>query len=197
MTHHIDLTAITLTKGAHHRREDGTCLLDTARVYLAVDWLVRVYAPACLRLVPALAGDADVLSGLGPVRSPGDAVAAGELARGAASRAAAAMDAAMAARAAARAAWDAMAAAMDAALAARDAARAAGAAARAAWDARAAWYAAMAARAAAWDAARGELAPTVTHLQDSAISLYHAMIQPPVDAPPEPEPAPTDTETAP
>src|SRR5690606_15345249 len=81
--------------------------LDTARVYLAVDWLVRVYAPACLRLVPALAGDADVLSGLGPVRSPGDAVAAGELARGAASRAAAARDAAR------DAAWD----------AARDAAR--------------------------------------------------------------------------
>ena len=92
-----------------------------ARGLMAADWLVRVYTPAFLRLVPALAAHADALAALPHVES-WDALEAAQPTLDAARNASAA------ARAAARAAaWD---AAWDAA---RDTARdAAGAAARAA-----------------------------------------------------------------
>ena len=118
----------------------GTPAQEEQRAWLAVDWLIRVCAPAWMRLTPALVPLAETLAALPPQTSR-EAVASSAAAR------AAARDAA---RAAARdAAWD---AAWDAA---RDAARdAASAAARdAAWDAASA-AARDAARAAAWDAAR-------------------------------------------
>jgi hypothetical protein len=94
--------------------DDG---LDERRSYLALDWLIRVYTPAWLRLVPALVSDADALAGFRPIDSLEAAAEVGELVRSAASKASAAWDAAGAA------AWP---AAGDAAgAAARDAARAA------------------------------------------------------------------------
>ena len=152
----------------------GTTEQEDARAWMALDWLVRTYAPAWLRLA-GLTAQADTLAGLGefmagmdvPAIRPTinavrmDADAAGDAAWDAAGAAAgaaardAAWDAAWAAAGAAAraaagaAAWD---AAGDAAWAAAGAA--AGAAARdAAWDA--AWAAAgAAARAAAGAAAR-------------------------------------------
>ena len=95
--------------------------LDETRGYLALDWLIRVWTPAWLRLVPALTADADVLAGYRPIRTLDDAAGIGDAVRTAASHSAAARDAARdAAWAAARDA--ARAAARDAA---RDAARAA------------------------------------------------------------------------
>ena len=141
---------------------------DKARSYLALDWLIRVYTPAWLRLVPALVSDADAIAGMPRIQDLESAAAIGDMVRAASTKAAAAGDAARAA--------------------AGDAARAAaGVAARAAagvaaWDA--AWDAA---RAAAWDAARAAagaaagdaaLAPTVTELQTSAIALFDRMIDP-------------------
>jgi hypothetical protein len=150
----------------------STPLVEEKRSYLALDWLIRVFTPRWLDLVPALAPHGAALRNLTEIADMAGAVAAGERVRpardaaGDAARAAAgdaARDAAWAAagdaaRAAARAAaWDAArAAAWDAAGdAARDAARdAAGDAARDAARA-AAWAAARAAAwAAAWAAAR-------------------------------------------
>ena len=204
MTSHIDLDALTLAKGAHEIRGDGVCLLEAvawwahephsdhpacvspvlaafgrswndalpddrrhilkpfipllpgtagdglglARSYLALDWLARECAPAFLDLTPALAPHAAALRGLPRLQNPETVQSAEPL----------------------------ISAARDATgAAARDAA---GAAARAAaWDA--AW---AAARAAAWAAARAAagdaLAPTVLALQESALSLYRAMLHP-------------------
>ena len=143
--------------------------LDGVRAWMALDWLIRVYAPAWLDLA-GLAGEASALRNLAPVTDSATAeaarlagAAAGDAARAAAWAAAwaAARDAAWAAAwaaagAAARdAAWDAAGAA--AGDAARDAARAA-------------------ARDAAWAAAGAALAPTVARLQDSAIALYADLI---------------------
>ena len=179
--------------------------LDGVRAWMALDWLIRVYAPAWLDLA-GLAGEASALRNLAPVTDSATAeaarlagAAAGDAARAAAWAAAwaAARDAAWAAAwaaagAAARdAAWDAAGAA--AGDAARDAARAAaraaardaaGAAARdAARDAAGAAArdaardaARAAARDAAWAAAGAALAPTVARLQDSAIALYADLI---------------------
>ncbi len=132
---------------------------ELERSYLALDWIVRVYVPAWMSLVPELESRAAELRALPPIRSLSDfgkvpqeslAVSAGDArAAGAAARAAA-WDAAWAAAwdAAGDAAW---AAAGDAAWAAAGAAARAAAGA-AAWDA--AWAAAgAAARAAAGDAA--------------------------------------------
>jgi hypothetical protein len=176
---------------------------DEARSYLALDWLIRVYTPTWLRMVPALVSDADAIAGMPRIVDLESAAAVGDLVRDAAAHSRAAWAAAWAA--AGDAAW---AAARDAArAAARDAARAAardaagdaawaaaGAAARdaaraAAGDAAgdAAWAAAgaaaraaawAAARAAAWAAARDALAPTVAELQTSAIALFSTMIDP-------------------
>ena len=177
--------------------------LDLARSYLALDWLVRVHAPAWLDLAE-LGGHAAALRGVARLDGPGPAAAAEPVlaaawaAAGDAAWAAARAAAGAAAWDAARnAAWDAAgAAAWDAAWdAARNAAwaaagAAAGAAARAAaWDAArdaagdaaraAAWAAAGdAAWDAAWDAARDALAPTVASLQESALGLFRSMLHP-------------------
>jgi hypothetical protein len=161
------------------RGDDTT---EERRAYLALDWLVRVYTPTWLALVPSLAPHAAALRALPDIVDMTTAEQAGGMARAAG---AAAWDAA---RDAARdAAWDAAwaaagaaagAAAWDAAgAAARDAAWAAAWAA--AWDAArdAAW---AAAGAAAWDAAgaaaRDALHPTVETLQQSALDLLDRML---------------------
>jgi len=164
-------------------RGDG---LDEARGYLALDWLIRTYTPAWLD-VAGLTAEAATLRGSRRIADLAAAQAVRPAVINAQDKAAAAWDADWDADWAA--AWDAAgAAAWDAAW---DAARAAaGAAARAA-DWAAAWAAARAAdwaaaRAADWAAARDaagaaawdKLAPTVTALQDSAISLLGAMINP-------------------
>ena len=152
----------------------GSRDLETRRANRICDWLIQVYTPAFLRLVPSLEDDAIALASCSgwqdenkPWKTAKDnAAAAWTAARNAARDAArnAARDAAgvaagVAARAAARAAagaaaWDAAGAAARAAAgaAARDAAR------DAAWDA-------------ARDAARVALEPTVTRLQASTIDL--------------------------
>jgi hypothetical protein len=156
---------------------------DEARSYLALDWLIRVYTPTWLRMVPALVSDADAIAGMPRIVDLESAAAVGDLVRDAAAHSRAAWDAA------GDAAWDAAgdaawAAAGDAArAAARDAARdAAWAAARAAARDAARAAAWDAARAAAWDAARDAardaLAPTVAELQTSAIALFSTMIDP-------------------
>ena len=135
--------------------EDGQ---DEARCWLAVDWIVRVYAPAWLGLAD-IADAAASLRALPELRDSATLDAARPAREDARKQAAAARAAAWAA---ARAA-------------ARDAARAAAGAA--AWDA---------ARAAAWDAARDAardaagdaLAPTVAELQASALILLDRMIDP-------------------
>ena len=147
---------------------------DDARSYLALDWLIRTYAPAWLDLA-GLTAEAQELRVLRRIVDLIAAKDAGPVVRNARTKAAAAGDAA----------WD---AAGDAARAAAWAA--AGTAARAAagaaaWDA--AWAAAGAAAgadawAAAGDAARAAagaaLAPTVATLQASALQLIAAMIDP-------------------
>lgn len=75
--------------------------LDEARSYMALDWLIRVYTPTWLRLVPALTGQADLLAQQGPIRSLEDAAAVGDAVREAASQASAAGAAAWAAAGAA------------------------------------------------------------------------------------------------
>ena len=68
--------------------------LDERRSYLALDWLVRTYLPAWLRLVPALAAQADLLADAHEVVDLESASAIGVLVRDAASQSAAAWDAA-------------------------------------------------------------------------------------------------------
>jgi hypothetical protein len=173
---------------------------DETRSYLALDWLIRVWTPTWLELA-GLAGEARALRQLRPIVDMTAAQSAGPAVRQASQKAAAAQAAAWdAARVAAGvAAWDAaraaawvaaraaagVAAGVAARVAAGDAARvAAGVAAwDAAWDAArdAAWAAAQdaawaAAQDAAWDAAWDALAPTVATLQNSAFTLYQAMI---------------------
>ena len=139
---------------------------DEARAYLALDWLVRTYAPEWLD-VAGLTERARDLRDLPRIVDPASAQSAVPVAH------AARQDAAAARAAARAAAWD---AALAAALAAaRDAARdAAWAAARAA----AGDAAGDAARAAARDAAGDSLAPTVAALQASALDLLDRMIDP-------------------
>lgn len=124
---------------------------DEARSYLALDWLVRTYTPAWLDLA-GLSAEAAALRGH---RRVVDRVAAESIRE----RVEHAWQSAYAAR---EAAW----------AAARAAARAA--AGSAAWAA-----AGEAAWAAARDAARADaLAPTVRHLQASALDLLDRMIDP-------------------
>jgi hypothetical protein len=170
--------------------------LDERRGYMALDWVVRVWAPAWLDGA-GLTVQAAALRSLRPVTGRAAAVAAARVAlevqQAAYAARAAAQDAAgdtardtardavrdaggNAVRVAAQvAAWDARRAAVDwdsaEAAAAQAAARdAAWAAAQAAAEAAAAWAAAAQA------AARDALAPTASQLQDSAISLYRRMI---------------------
>ena len=153
----------------------STPAVEERRSYLALDWIVRVFTPKWLDLVPALASHALALRNLEDIADMAGAVAAGEPAR--AARAAAGDAAGAAAGAAARAAAGdaARAAAGDAAGAAAGAAARAAAGA-AAWDA--AWAAARAAaRAAAGDAAWEFLKPTTEWLQASALDLVARMIR--------------------
>jgi hypothetical protein len=128
--------------------------LDEVRSYMALDWLIRTYTPTWLELA-GLTDEARSLRGLRRIVDLVAAEQAGPVVRAAAERAYAAGDAAGAA--AGDAAW---AAAGDAAWAA---------AGDAAGDA---------AGAAAWAAAGDALQPTVDTLQQSAIDLFIAMIQP-------------------
>ena len=132
----------------------STAAVEERRSYLALDWLVRVFTPKWLDLVPSLAPHALALRNLEDIVDMAAAVAAGTPVR-------AARDAAWAAAgdAAGAAAWDA------AGAAARDAARDAASAA--------AWAAAVAA---AWDAAWDALKPTTEWLQLSALDLVQRMI---------------------
>jgi hypothetical protein len=146
--------------------------MDRERGFLCLDWQIRTYLPAWLRLA-GLAEDANRISALAPIVDLDTARAAAAPVRASRERARAAGAAAGdAARAAAWAA--ARAAAGDAAWAAAwDAARAAARAAAgdAAWDA-----ARDAARAAAGAAARAALQPTVRELQESALDLLDRML---------------------
>jgi len=159
---------------------------DDTRAWMAVDWLVRVNAPAWFDLTPALAPHASALRSLPPVTG-GTASAVRSVALEARTAAwTAARAEARAADAVWAAAWDAAAAAAGvaawaearAAIAAwdGDAAGAAVAAGDAAWDAAAAWAAARAA-VAAGDAAGVALAPTVAALQASACDLVREMCE--------------------
>ena len=153
--------------------------MDEARGFLALDWLVRVYLPAWLRLTPDLVADADALAGFRPITDLGSAAEVGVLVRHAKKRADVARVAVGAA--AGDAAWAAASAAASAAVgdAAGDAAWAAASAAASAAVGDAAWATASAAASAA---ARDVLAPTVDTLQDSAIDLLDRMIAPGVTA---------------
>ena len=125
----------------------GTDAQEAERSWLATDWMVRVQAPAWLRLA-GLTEQADVLAGMQPVNRETSPSILPAL-KAVRSDAAAARDAA----------WDATgAAAWDAAGAAAGAA---------AWDA--AWDAAR-------DAARAALAPTKVELQQSAHQLVDRML---------------------
>jgi hypothetical protein len=160
----------------------GSAALAERRSWMALDWLIRVQAPAWMDLTEALREHAAILRALPPQTSSEEATksAAARAAAGAAARAAAGAAAGAAAWAAAGAA--ARAAAGDVAWAAARAA--AGDAARAAARAAAgdaAWAAAgAAARAAAgdaaWAAAGDALAPTKETLKQSALELFESMI---------------------
>jgi hypothetical protein len=153
----------------------GTDEQETDRAWLATDWLIRVQAPAWLRLA-GMADQADLLAAMQPVNPetcPSILPALNAVRS----------DAAAARAAAGAAAWDAAwAAARDAAgVAARAAAwaaawDAAGAAARDAAGAAARDAAGAAARAAAWAAARDALAPTKEALQVEAHKLVDRML---------------------
>ena len=140
----------------------GDNATEERRSYLALDWLIRVHAPAWLDLVPSLAPHAAALRALPDVRDMPSAQVAGSVV-------VAARDAAVTA-ARLPAAWDTAAwdtAAWDAARA--SAVTAAGAAAQAAAGA----AAVNAARAAA---ARAAFRPTVEPLQESALDLLDRML---------------------
>jgi len=66
---------------------------DRARGFLALDWLLQVYAPAWLRLVPELEEDADRLAGLYPLATAEDAVLAAGIAQEIAGHVTAVLDA--------------------------------------------------------------------------------------------------------
>jgi hypothetical protein len=173
----------------------ASAAIEEKRNYMALDWLIRVFTPKWLDMVPSLHAHAKALRDLEGIADMDGAAAAGVKVRAAWAAAwAAAKDAAR--DAAGDAAWAAAGAAARAAAgdAAGDAAGAAawaaardaaGAAARdaawaAAWDAAraAAWDAAWdAAWAAAWDAAWDALKPTTEWLQASALDLVQRMIE--------------------
>lgn len=155
--------------------------IELRRAYLALDWLVRTYAPAFLGLVPSLRSHAEQIRNLPEVTDAASATIAAATAanaRAAAGTAAWAAAGAAAATAAGDATW---AAAGDAA------GDAAGTAAWAASRAAAREAAAAASRAAAQDAAAAAaraaignaqtLQPTVDRLQASALDLLDRMLE--------------------
>jgi hypothetical protein len=117
------------------------------RSYLALDWLVRVYTPQWLDLVPTLREHAAQLRGLEQITDLAGSIAARAAVRVAAGEAAWEAAGAAAGEAAWEAAWE--------------------AAGAAAWEA-----AGAAAGAAAWEA----LSPTVEWLQTSALDLLDRML---------------------
>ncbi len=149
----------------------STQAVEKQRSYLALDWMIRTFLPAWLRLAK-INDHADNVEALAPIVDMATATAAAPVVRAANDVASKARAAAWAA--AGDAAWAAAGdAAGDAAwAAARDAAwAAAGDAARAAaWDA--AW---AAAGDAAWDAAWTALSATRDQLQLSAVDLVERM----------------------
>jgi hypothetical protein len=172
--------------------------LDMRRRWMIADWLVRVYTPAWLALLPALADAATALQALPEIRSTDMAAQSMPLIAAARQRSAAAWAAAGDAAwvAAGDAAWAAAgdatwvaaraaagAAAGDVAWVAASRAAAWVAARAAAWAAAgdAAWVAAgdaagNAARDAAGDAAWARLSPTVAMLQGEALTLIDHLI---------------------
>jgi hypothetical protein len=145
----------------------STAAVEEQRSYLALDWMIRTFLPAWLRLAK-INDHADKVASLAPIVDMATATAAGPVVR-------AANDAASKAWAAA---WDAAGAAAGAAARAAAGAAAWAAAGDAAWDAaRAAAGAAAwdAARAAAWDAAGAALNATRNQLQLSAVDLVERM----------------------
>ena len=141
----------------------GSAEVEEKRSYMALDWMIRVFTPKWLDMVPALHEHAKALRDLEGIADMAGAAAAGERVRlaGVAARDAARDAAGDAAGAAARAAaWDAARAAAGAA---------AGAAAAAAVG--------DAAGAAAAAAAGAALKPTTEFLQASALQLVHRMIK--------------------
>jgi len=160
---------------------------DEARSLMALDWLCRSYAPAWLRLVPALVSDADALAGLPMIVDLETAAQIGEAVREIVPKAQAAYSAARSA-----AYWAAGSAAYSAAYSAADSAAdsaarsAAGSAAYSAAYSAADSAARSAARSAAGSAAYwaaywaagSALAPTVEALQASALDLLDRMLDP-------------------
>jgi hypothetical protein len=141
---------------------------EQRRAFMAMDWLVRVWTPKWLELVPALKPHALALRECEEICDAAGLVAA-------ATKLSAAREASAAAWAAARAAagaavWAAAGAAAGAAVWAAAGAAAGAAARAAAWDAarEAAW-------AAAWEAAWDALKPTTEWLQASAQDLVQRM----------------------
>ena len=132
----------------------GTPEQEDARAWMSLDWLVRTYTPAWLRLA-GLVEQADTLAGLPEFRAGVDVSSIRPTIEAVRKDATAAWAAAGAAAwaAAGGAAWD--------------------AAGAAAWDA--AEAAGAAARAAAW-AAGDALRPTVVELQESAHGLVDRML---------------------
>jgi len=130
----------------------STPRVEERRSYLALDWLVRVFTPKWLDMMPALAKHAKALRDLEEIADMAGAAAAGKIVNAAR---AAARDAASAS------AWAAASAAARAAAAAWNAASAAASAS--------AWAAACAAASAAFK-------PTTEWLQASAIDLVHRML---------------------
>ena len=168
---------------------------DEERGYLCLDWQIRTFLPAWLRLA-GLTEEAERVAELESIVDLKTAKTAGPIVREARTKADAARAAAWAAAwdAAGAAAWDAAgAAARDAAWAAAWAAAwdaagdAAGDAARDAAGDAAGDAARDAAWAAAWAAAGDVLAPTVRELQESALDLLDRML--PTETITLPEPA--------
>jgi len=202
MTHHLDLNTLTLAKGGHETRDNGVCLLEAVAWWAEED---HTDHPTCVSpvlgtfgrnlndvlpdtkrqelrplipLLPGTAGDGHdetrgylALDWLIRTYTPAWLDLAGLTEEATALRDLRRIADLVAAQAAGPVVRQASQKAAAAGAAAGDAARAA--AGDAAWAA-----AGDAARAAAGAAADQKLAPTVTHLQDSAISLYRQMIAP-------------------
>jgi hypothetical protein len=148
----------------------GTKADECRRSYMAVDWLIRVYTPKWLRLIPSLTEIAEKLEAWREIKGDDDLPT--DLIQQARFKAAAAWAAARAAAGDADAAWG----------SAWDAARAA---TRAAARAAARDAARDAARAAAWAAAGDVLKKPTEELQVSATELFRRMCRPVSAAQPE------------
>lgn len=151
----------------------GDKAADERRAWLAVDWLVRVCAPAFLRLTPSLAEHADRLAALPPIT--GDAAATSVQGK---------IEAARNDAVAVVEGWassDAWAVASAGAAGAAASAFIAASGAEAVTDMAIVWTAIATVWSAAWWAAAGDVAgngleQTIQELQESAHQLFNAMI---------------------